>query len=66
MITEWHGLDLTPRYCRDNERMLKLRSAGAVHEKREDSHGDTHAGWWLDGVFLGEDVKTALSAITGD
>jgi len=43
----------------------ELREAGAVKEKREDRHGDTHTGWWLDGVFLGKDVRAALEAIRG-
>jgi hypothetical protein len=60
MNTEWHGLDLTPRYCRDNERMLKLRMAGAIYERRPESYqGDTRIGWWLDNTFLGEDISTA-------
>ena len=67
MTTEWTGLDLTPRYILDGERMRKLRKAGAIYEKRVESYqGDTRTGWWLDDVFLGEDARTALSAITGN
>ena len=26
-----------------------LTEAGAVYERREDSHGITRTGWWMDG-----------------
>lgn len=44
----------------------ELKAAGAVQEKREDRHGETRTGWWLDGVWLGKTVKEALNAIRGN
>ena len=29
-----------------------LTEAGATNERREDSHGETKSGWWMDGVWL--------------
>lgn len=43
---------------------LKLIEAGAVKEKAQDRHGDTKTGWWLDGVFLGRDAKTAWEGLS--
>lgn len=40
-----------------------LIEAGAVHGSFKDRHGDRHYGWWLDGVFLGRDDRTAAEAI---
>lgn len=43
----------------------KLIAAGAVLEKREDRHGTTLSGWWMDDVYLGKDAKVAWEAIVG-
>lgn len=29
-----------------------LIEMGAKNERREDSHGETRTGWWMDGVWL--------------
>lgn len=42
-----------------------LRDSGATLAKQEDRSGDTKSGWWLDGVYLGKDAKTAATSITG-
>jgi hypothetical protein len=47
----------------EQDRINKLLESGAVKEKREDRHGDTKSGWWLDGVYLGNDTRTALESI---
>lgn len=47
----------------EQDRIGKLAEAGAVKEKREDRHGDTKSGWWLDGVYLGSDTRSAIEAI---
>jgi hypothetical protein len=46
----------------------ELRDRGAVLEKREDRHGETRSGWWLDGVWLapGSDPVHALALARGD
>lgn len=43
----------------------KLQAAGAKLEKREDNHGETRIGWWLDGVYLGSKAAEAMEAING-
>ena len=48
-----------------NEAEKRLIEAGAVREKREDVDGKTRSGWWLDGVFLGRDAKTAFEGLNG-
>lgn len=42
-----------------------LMALGAVQEIREDAHGETRGGWWLDGVWLapGSECGAALEAI---
>ena len=47
------------------EAEAKLIEAGAVKEKAEDRYGETKSGWWLEGVFLGRDAKTAWSGVAG-
>ena len=47
------------------DREQELTDAGAVREKREDRHGETRSGWWLDDVYLGRDSRTALESIRG-
>jgi hypothetical protein len=42
-----------------------LREAGAAYERREDRHGYTRSGWWLDEVYLGKSIREALAAIQG-
>ncbi len=42
-----------------------LIEAGATKERREDRHGETKSGWWLDGVFLGSSDAAAVEAIRG-
>jgi len=43
----------------------ELLEYGCVFEKREDNHGVTKSGYWLDGVFLGATPKQATEAIKG-
>jgi len=50
---------------REEKRIKELKAAGAVLERREDRHGDTRKGWWLDGVYLGENSRYALEAMRG-
>lgn len=44
-----------------------LREKGATLEKREDAHGVTRSGWWMDGVFLAQtkDPVLALDVLEG-
>ena len=43
----------------------ELNAAGAKLERREDRSGKTLAGWWLDGVYLGKDARTAAEGVRG-
>jgi hypothetical protein len=43
-----------------------LNEAGAVNEKKENSHGETLAGWWMDDVFLARDPKQAVREAKGN
>ena len=43
----------------------ELIEIGCEYAKAEDRWGDTKAGYWLDGQFLGTDEKTATEAIEG-
>lgn len=49
------------------EVVAELLTLGATREKREDAHGDTKTGWWLDGVYLAplSDPRSALDAVRG-
>ena len=49
------------------EAMQRLNEAGAKLEKREDSHGVTRSGWWMDDVWLAptNQPKAALEALRG-
>ena len=49
------------------EAIAKLTSAGASLEKREDRHGVTRSGWWMDDVWLApaNQPKVALAALYG-
>ena len=42
-----------------------LRDLGAELMTTEDRHGDTHTGWWLDGVWLAQDAVDAVREIKG-
>ena len=48
------------------EAVKELLERGAANERREDRHGDTRTGWWLDGVYLGKDPVAALRNIEGN
>jgi hypothetical protein len=48
-----------------NEARQQLIEAGAEYCKKEDRHGDTRSGWWMDDIFLGKDEKHALEALRG-
>ena len=50
-----------------SEAMAKLIEAGAAYETKEDEHGDTRSGWWMDTVWLAQYSKPqdALQAIEG-
>lgn len=45
----------------------RLREMGAVRERREDRHGETKSGWWLDGIYLGptNDPEASLRVALG-
>jgi hypothetical protein len=45
----------------------ELRACGAFRGVGKDTSdgGITRTGWWLDGVYLGSDVLTAISAVRG-
>ena len=45
-----------------------LAELGARREIREDRHGETRSGWWLDGVWLApcNKPKDALRAVNGN
>jgi hypothetical protein len=47
------------------EARQQLIEAGAEHCKKEDQHGDTRSGWWMDDIYLGKDEKLALEALRG-
>jgi hypothetical protein len=48
------------------EAVVLLIDAGAVLEKREDRHGDTKTGWWLDGAWLSNDPREAVRLMNAD
>lgn len=49
-----------------NEQAQKnLITAGAVFATREDRHGTTLSGWWMDGVYLGSTARLAWEALAG-
>ena len=43
----------------------QLVEMGAKLEKREDQHGETKSGWWLDGIYLAKTAQDALRAAKG-
>lgn len=43
-----------------------LIEAGAKLERREDSHGETKSGWWIDGVFLSKNAVDAVAFLQGN
>ena len=47
-------------------RRQELEKRGASREKREDRHGDTKTGWWLDGVYLGRTTEESIRAMNGN
>ena len=51
----------------DEQAIEKLIEKGATHEKKEDAHGDTKSGWWMDTVFLApyKMPKLALQILEG-
>ena len=44
----------------------ELLERGATLEKREDAHGDTKTGWWMDGVWLAPTNKPVLALASLD
>ncbi len=51
--------------AREDARRTELLERGAEFVKREDAHGVTIRGWWLDDVYLGKTTRDALQAING-
>lgn len=51
----------------NTEAITRLIEIGATHEKKEDSHGVTRSGWWMDTCWLApySKPKDALRAIEG-
>jgi hypothetical protein len=47
----------------NQEAINKLIEAGAENLKTEDRHGETKAGWWMDGVYLDKKATDALKAL---
>lgn len=47
------------------QRAEELRERGAVLQCRENRHGETLSGWWIDDVWLGKTMEEALAAIKG-
>jgi hypothetical protein len=49
------------------EARAELLERGAALEKKEDRHGDTHSGWWMNDVWLGptNDPVFALLKLKG-
>jgi len=43
----------------------ELIEYGCDYSRREDRHGETKSGYWLDGVYLGKTTKQATEAIRG-
>ena len=50
------------------EAIKKLTEMGATNERREDDHGQTRLGWWLDEVWLAPsaDPKDAVRVVSGN
>ena len=46
-------------------RLTDLRDRGAEFSKRENRHGETRGGWWLDGAYLGQTTRDAMEVING-
>jgi hypothetical protein len=46
----------------------ELREVGAVLEKKEDRHGETKSGWWMDDVWLAPTNQPvqALAVLRGE
>ena len=57
----------TMNATKSSNAVAELIAAGAVKERREDRHGDTKAGWWLDGVWLAPATQpqAAVAAMKG-
>ena len=51
--------------AREEARRQELLERGAEFCKRETRGGQTKAGWFLDGVFVGATTREALEAING-
>jgi hypothetical protein len=45
------------------EMRAELINRGAELLKTEDRFGETKTGWWIDGVFLGENERDAIESI---
>jgi len=46
-------------------RLTDLRDRGAEFSRRENRHGETRSGWWLDGVYLGKTTRDAVERLNG-
>jgi hypothetical protein len=44
-------------------RRQELLERGAEFILREDRHGDTFRGWWIDEIYLGKTTRNALENI---
>lgn len=49
----------------DKSLVAELASKGAWCGRREDRHGETKSGWWIDDVYLGKTERDAMEAIKG-
>jgi hypothetical protein len=51
----------------NSQAIALLTADGATLEKREDAHGVTRSGWWMDDVWLApvSQPKAALEALRG-
>lgn len=67
MSIEKSMTNLLTRQAQKEDRLWDIltQQHGAEFLRRDDSHGETKRGWWLDGVYLGRDMQTALEAIRG-
>jgi len=51
--------------AREAARRQELLERGAEFILRENRHGDTFRGWWIDEIYLGKTTKNALENING-
>ena len=58
-------MSVTTAKAREEARRQELLERGAEFVLREDRHGDTFRGWWIDEIYLGKTTKHALENIRG-